>query len=214
MSYAVSDKIYFGQYTFSITVDTEQCQPISNYTKFIDPLVECRLKNDWRNYRVIVYTSDISFVDWIVENYPILKLSCPLNQNHLDILTNVGLEDNQIFRKQPFYGKYYFKLDAWVPWTKRDELDASRVREIQSFMHDMKDTKMTHDAQSRYTMSYPSHNHAMTIQNGSLYTIPSTRWSYYPSFPKIYTNDESSLMLFKLMFSDCLTIKISKVITL
>lgn len=198
--YTPSDKIYFGKYIFRVEFDRQENQPYYNYEKFIDPDVDYRKKTDWRSTVTTIYTSDTNFLNWLLKEFQIVKLSSPQDSHHKEILSSVVDDINLVFRKQPYYGKYYFKLDCWVPWTNRNNIDYGRADEITHFMFDLKESKITHDIMSRRWYYGAS--------------APNSVFNYYPSFPKVYTNDEPSLMLFKLMFSNDLTIKISKVVTL
>lgn len=205
--YVPSDKLYYGTYKFSVKVDCSNKLPLGNYYKF-DPEVDFRVKNDWRRPEFLVYTSDTNLVDWLIENYPIHKISCPKNEEHYNILKDIKDDVDVIFRERAFYNKYHFKLDCWTPYNWRrqqmsSEMTPERYEQILTFMHNMEDSKITHDIYSR--------RHEYMINNPTMGGF----WGIRPSqFPKVYTNDEQSLMMFKLMFSNDIRIKISKVITL
>jgi hypothetical protein len=205
--FKLSDKYYFGEYFYSVMIDQyKKSQPIENFLLYKD--VEYRTRSDHRHPCLTVYTSDLDFLDWIIENYKIVKICGPVNDNHLNIMINVSEDHNLVYRKRPYYGEYYFKLDTWIPWMNRNTIDENRINEIMEFISNLKDSKICHDISSR---NWYLGQHASSV---GWFGGRNLNWNAYPAFPKVYTNDEASLMLFKLMFSNDLTIKIHKVVTM
>ena len=208
-----SNKLYYGKYECAVTIGPYTQYNGVNLYHYITPNrtasddISHRTRRELKfnyagtsvddvkfHYKLTVYTSHRGFVDWIVyhSGYPIESIVSPANADHAKIMHS--LDEKSEFRKQLYHGKYKFRVNATRPWrsnTTGEDMITAYKWAIEQF--DTPDNKITRRAGGYYNR----------------YTYNSMT-----SIPYIYTNDEASIMLFKMAFSNTLSIKITRAITL
>lgn len=142
-----------------------------------------------------IYTNHHGFVNYLADSHVVEYIKSPASNEHADVMRN--LDAKEIFKNKPFYGKYTFKVDAYRTYhhstTDYDVLEACDWA-AENFDTDV--TKFTN--RMGYAWSRTSFGGISRI----------------PHIPFIYTNDESSIMLFKLAFGDKFRVEITKVVTM
>jgi hypothetical protein len=144
-----------------------------------------------RGIVVSIYTNNSDIIKHVISNYKLIHIRQPLNEEHAQMLLNKDL--NVIFREKLFYDKYKFKMSADRDWK------TTSINE--------------HHENVKVAKSWLYENHSK--QYTRLVHIDSS-WAYFPHerVPNVYTNDESFLMLFKLMFGSSFRLEINSVVTL
>jgi len=134
---------------------------------------------------VRVYLDDIKMVKGLISKYPYQEVQTPMNEKHLDILND---KKSQI-RERLWHGKYKYRLEVfkniwWSPSPIYNEKKEDVV-EVRKTILDL--------------FGKSSH-------------IRSANWSF-SDIPYVYTNDERSLMLFKMRYMESFRVIITEAIT-
>jgi len=210
-----SNKLYYGKYECAITIGPYTQYNYVNLQHYIIPnrkasddishrtrrLMNLNFSHTQQSddikfhYMLTVYTSHRGFVDWIVyqSGYPIASVVSPANADHAKIMHS--LDEKSEFRKRLYHGKYKFRVNATRPWrsnTTDEEMIAAYDWAMDQF--DTTDNKILRRAGGYYNYRYTGRR--MT------------------TIPYIYTNNEAAIMLFKMAFSNTLSIKVTRAITL
>lgn len=210
-----SNKLYYGKYECAVTIGPYTQYNAVNLYHYITPNrtasddISHRTRRELKfgyplqaddtnvrfHYQLTVYTSHRGFVDWMVyqSGYPIQSVISPASPDHAKIIQN--LDEKTEFRKQLYHGKYKFRVNATRPWrseTTDEEMIAAYEWAMAQF--NTPDHKILRRAGGYYNYRYTGRR--MT------------------TIPYIYTNDEASIMLFKMAFYNTLNIKVTKAITL
>lgn len=210
-----STKLYYGKYECAVTIGPYTQYNAVNLHHYIIPNrkagddISHRTRRELKfnyaganvvddvkfHYKLTVYTSHRGFVDWIVyhSGYPIENIVSPANAAHAKIMHS--LDEKSEFRKRLYHGKYKFRVNATRPWrsnTTDEEMATAYKWAMEQF--DIPDNKITRRAGGYYNYRYTGRR--------------------ISTIPYIYTNDEASIMLFKMAFSNTLSIKVTRAITL
>lgn len=163
------------------------------------PLSTTNEKYDFRTYErwsnggivISVYCSNYTLAETLCDEYSdkILRIRTPMNEQHELTLGDT----NVVVRQKLFYGKYKFKVDTFRDWKQTSTLDWNNTsKEIIDWV----DTHFDNNSRLRSQDYY----------YGLYHTEKSP--------PFIYTNDEQTLMVYKLSFGSKAIINISRVVTL
>lgn len=128
-----------------------------------------------------VYTNNYDLLDYLVDNYRVMEINTPINEQHVHKLNTRGYKFE--VREKLLHGKYKFKLEVWCTWYFRRFNQEHMVKlseEVTNWIYD-----------------FNSNNK----DDSRLYHPYYGGWGS-PAIPILYLNDESALMLFKLQFDD------------
>lgn len=142
---------------------------------------------DEDTYEVLttVYVDSIDLLKGLINLYPYTEVYTPMNDQHEEILQ----DKRKQIRDKLWHGKYRYKIDLWPtrrPFQQynRTESEIEKQEIIEVLLELFK---------------YDSH-------------VRRANWNW-GDLPYIYTNNEKSLMLLKLRYSDTLTITITEAVT-
>lgn len=161
-----------------------------------------------------VYTSNVDLLLWFAKapelQDHIEEITCPANQSQIDELQK--FKDNVLYREKYFFGKYKFRLQPDNYWTYQRQNMSKPSNEIVleaiNFLKDnFKDSRIQY-TNGRYSMMY---TRSQFLQTGTISSSTSLTAQRMLNIPTLYTNDEGSLMLYKLKFGADLLFNIDKV---
>lgn len=203
-SWQITNKLFYSEYHSSISFSF-------NYTPIHDgwiyeliqelaadyymcpailPGIDFRILPYWNGHqpRYSVFTNTTELIEMLMnyEQLDVHKLRTPMNEDHLELIQDGSVE----VKNSLFYGKYKFKIfDTNELWLSRavllDDDDMNRLAEWISTLSKKKN--LIHIERG------PTQNHYLNYLTN--------RKEQLFRFPTIYTNDESILMMAKLMFS-------------
>lgn len=162
-------------------------------------------------FNFAVYTSSEELVNYLLDNFKdkILCVNSPINEKHSKILD--GLEANTIFRKQLYYKQYPLKMEVWRSWRNSDATDDDLEEAYEWILENFNDRSHSRIT-LRGNLTHVSTNIWNITWSGS--KVPPSRFGRYVQLPIVYTTDEPSLMMFKLMYGNKLNMEITRVVTL
>lgn len=139
-----------------------------------------------------IYTNDLRLIEYLLSTYNelILVLESPYNEQHAEYLNDPNR--NIIYRDKPWYHKYHHKLNVYESWRQSNKPNPALV--IATFQELFQSADSKWAGQGKEPMQF----------------YHSSRWFSYPT---IYTNNEASIMLFKLAHGDVLRLSIETIVT-
>jgi hypothetical protein len=156
----------------------------------IFPGIDFRILPYWNGYqpRYSVFTNTTELIEMLMnyEQLDVHKLRTPMNEDHLELIQ----DDRIVMKESLFYGKYEFKIfDNAELWkSKTVSINDDNMHRLNAWVATLsKKTNLIHRLHGN------GKNHYITYLN--------KRKEQLLRFPTIYTNDESIMMLAKLMFS-------------
>lgn len=184
-----SDKLWYNKFCYSVLLGPFNPDNLLG----IDRPYRTRCtwipeKKPGEGYTVLVrvYLDDIKMVKGLISKYPYIEVQSPMNKQHEDILT----DKKSIIREKLWHGKYKYRLETfksfyWSRFTLSSSKDGQDVIEARRMIIDL----------------FGKNSH-----------IRSANWSQ-DDVPFVYTNDERSLMLYKMRFMESFRIIITEAIT-
>ena len=187
-----TNKLWYSKYTCSIKLG-----PFDEVGKYA-PMIERphrqsnsygRIDGKFSIMWTTIYTTDSKLLEGLTNLYPYEEVHTPMNQKHATHLLDG--DHTMAIRQSQWYNQYRYKLEcsSWRRWgEKTDEKDLAHADKFIKESFTRKD--------SRFRASEAWHYGDAKIK-----------------LPIIYTNDEASLMLFKLTFSKAIPICITEAVT-
>lgn len=192
-----STKLWYDEYHTCVEIG-----PFARYpnTSLVPAGIICarhreRSRFTTRGIIVSIYTSDTTFAEEIINfnRNRIRAVKTPINQAHLDALKDASMKVE--IRDSLFYGRYKFKVHTLKNYSYGFDRDLWNTRciEVNEWIKDnFKDSRT--QRQSNWTYAYFGMK--------------------YVDVTHIYTNDEPSLMLYKMAYGDHFHIDITQAFTL
>ena len=137
-----------------------------------------------------IYTDDGDLILGLMDKYIYSEVKTPMSEKHENIL----MDQKTLIRDKLWFGKYKHRLNCWIPWHQRG-----------TAMFHSKSHKepILADAQAFFSANFDRDKDY----------VRNTNYGYGDNLPYIYTNDEHSLMLFKIAFNDRMNIDITTIMT-
>lgn len=183
-----SRSLYFKKYTCKIELG-----PFTDWTDSVTVDKPHRAKiqyifnEDRDTYDVYntVYTSDLSLIMGLQQNYDYRDVYTPASEEHQKLLHTC--KDNKVvIRDKLWYNKYRYKVEVWRNW--RDTgFKEETLKEAHKFIQQSFDFNQSKTRRMSHYNAY--------------------------SIPSVFTNDLNSIMLLKLAYNDTLRVHISEVTT-
>lgn len=184
-----SDKFYYGKFNSQITVGPTEYDAVAladysngSYRK-IQNYVFCDAKMEYEIFTT-VYTSDTDLIQHLMDNYLVVAISSPANDTHQNILEDV--HTHTALRDKLYYHKYQFRLVIWR--NHRMEVNASDFAEANIRLREL------FSEDSKFLGGWVNLNYQ-----------PFTH-----DLPTVFTNDEASIMMFKIQFGNKFRLHITK----
>lgn len=185
-------KLWYSKYTCSIKLGP------FNIPGIYAPIVE-RPNRQSNSYGMIdgkfsimwttIYTTDVTLLEGLTKLFDYEEIHTPMNEKHATHLLDG--DHTMAIRQSKWYSKYRYKLEcsSWRRWGQKS-LDSDLEHADKFIKESFTKTK------SRFRAS-----------EGYYYNDSKIK------LPIIYTNDEASLMLFKLTFNKTIPITITEAVT-
>lgn len=140
-----------------------------------------------------IYTTDVKLLEGLTKLYPYEEVHTPMNEKHATHLLDG--DHTMAIRQSQWYNRYRYKLECstWRTWSWGKKTDEQDLAHADKFI---KESFTRKDSRFRVSEGWHGYNHDAKIR-----------------LPTIYTNDEASLMLFKLTFSKAIPICITEAVT-
>lgn len=152
------------------------------------------LKNKTR--LVSIYTNNNDLIDYLIENENPVSIESPRNEKHYTYISDP--DRTIIYRDTPWYKQYHNKIDIYATFSR--PITTDDIIDIHKTAYELfKDGKWSNKEYIK-----------RMIDRG---TFRPTRSFYYSTVPTIYTNDEMSIMIFKMMHSDKFKMRVTTIIT-
>ena len=192
-NWSPSNKLYYGKFHSQITVGPTAYEAV-DVSKF-DNISYRRIQNYIFSdallaYEVFttVYTSNADLIQHLLDNYQLVSILTPANDNHQQLIENV--HTHTVLRETLYYRKYQFRVVVWC--NHRAQVSALDFAEINSRVKEVfcGDSRLLGtrwgDTYSTYIMYEIQH------------------------IPTIFTNDEAGIMMLKLSYGDKFRFQITK----
>lgn len=183
---------WYRKFNSAITIG-----PFDSYKNYVLTDVSSVCKNRWtwtfnpatKSYRIYskIFTSDEQFLRGLMNTFPYTEVITPMNEYHEQCLDSNKI----IIRNTPWYGKYKYKIENYIPWNKKEDFTKADGLAMKKFVDD----NFSDDGSRVRTTNY------------------SFDFSDWRSLPYIYTNNEGACMLFKMSFNDKVEVNITQVMT-
>lgn len=138
-----------------------------------------------------VYTNNTDLMDYLLDEYYVVGIETPYNNQHKEYL--VDQNRNVIYRDKAWYGTYHHKVKVYETWRHRGHERANPAEVLKSF----KELFVSSD--SRW--------------NGQHRDLTEFSSSRYFAYPTVYTNNEPSIMLLKMLYNQTVAIYVETVVT-
>ena len=140
-----------------------------------------------------VYTNNVELLNYLAEEYNVLEVQTPYNDKHLAYLQDSNRDI--IYRDKAWYDKYHHKVRVYETWRHRNSAGQQRPYEMMCRFDEL-----FLSADSRWQGMNRDHT-------------PLKTHSRYFSYPTIYTNNEPSIMLLKMVLNDAIRLNVETVVT-
>lgn len=191
-----STKLWYGEYHTCIEIGPFSRYPTTSLVPvgIISARHRERSRYTTRGVVVSIYTSDTRFAEEIIyfNQNRIRSVKTPFNQSHLDILNDTSIKVE--IRDKLYYSKYKFKVHTLKNYSYGFNRESwnEKCRSVNTWIQNTFSDSRT-QAQTNWTYNYFGME--------------------YVDVMYIYTNDEPSLMLYKMAYGDDFHIEITRAFT-
>lgn len=212
-SWKPSTKLYYGQYECKVKLEKQPNKfNFNNINSFImtsneEMVYRKRVETEY-NYQQqdvsvkwystpTIYTSHRGLLDFICKTYKVQELYTPASKSHAETLHNLDISSE--IRTSLYYNSYKYKFEAWQTYRNPNYGNVDALLDAVKWLYDYYED----DLDTRMNPKYYRYDPSMA------------RYSYMGSVPRIYTNDQTGLMLFKLSYSNIVdSIRVTEAIIL
>jgi hypothetical protein len=211
-NWSPSTKLYYGLYECKVKLKTQPNKfNFNNINSFImtsneEMVYRKRVETQYNynsadinvkwNSTPTIYTSHRGLLDFICNTYAVSEICTPASKSHMDALHSLDISSE--IRETLYYRKYKYKFEGWQTYRNANYGNVEALQDAVKWLYNY----------------YGNDSNTRMSPDKYIY-IGKVRYSYMGQVPRIYTNDQSGLMLFKLSFNNIVDkIKVTEAVIL